>query len=96
LRRGFIDRDQWVQLRDRFRAEWLEHRDDVRARNREVEGGPSYYVVRRHRIGAHLLGTVSYLLKTGSMTTVKAVKVLGVKPKNVAELLAGGPKPANA
>jgi Zn-dependent peptidase ImmA (M78 family) len=96
VRRGSIDRDQWVQLRDRFRAEWLEHRDDVRARNREAEGGPSYYVVRRHRIGAHLLGTVSYLLKTGSMTTVKAAKVLGVKPKNVAELLAGGPKPANA
>jgi Zn-dependent peptidase ImmA (M78 family) len=83
VRRGSIDRDQWVQLRDRFRAEWLEHRDDVRARNREAEGGPSYYVVRRHRIGAHLLGTVSYLLKTGSMTTVKAAKVLGVKPKNV-------------
>jgi Zn-dependent peptidase ImmA (M78 family) len=24
LRRGSIDRDRWVQLRDRFRAEWLE------------------------------------------------------------------------
>lgn len=96
LRRGLIEPTQWTELRQHFRAQWLEHREEQRARRRGQDGGPSYYVVRRHRVGGHLLGTVSYLTKTGSMTTVKAGRVLGVKPKNVARLLQQGPAPVRA
>lgn len=96
LRSGLIEPPRWTELREHFRDQWLTHKEDVRARRREQDGGPSYYVVRRHRVGGHLLSTVTYLTRTGSMTTVKAGRVLGVKPKNVARLLERGPTPVGA
>ena len=89
FRRGRLPREAWLALQHHFTTEWFDYRDEMRARGREQEGGPTYYVVRRHRLGPGLLGTVAYLLKSGSLTTVKAGKVLGVKPKNVAEVLSG-------
>ena len=57
-------------------------------RKKKSDGkGPSYYVVRRHRLGHALLGLVSRSLSEGMITYTKAGQVLGVKPRNVAPLL---------
>ena len=83
-----INQGTWVRLRDAFLADWLRERKARRARGRESEGGPNYYVVRRHRLGTALVDLVRRTLSDGTLTPSKAGKVLGVKPANVATLLA--------
>ena len=56
----------------------------------EREGGPSYFVVRRHRLGSGLIGTVNRLISAGALSTPKAGLVLGVKPTNVYPLITQG------
>ena len=80
---------RWTALRDYFRERWVTERERRRERGRETEGGPNYYVVRRHRIGTALVEATARLMATGALTTSKAGTVLGVKPKNVQELISG-------
>jgi Zn-dependent peptidase ImmA (M78 family) len=89
LREGRIDVERWRQITAAFRRQWLDQRERQRETAREVAGGPSYYVVRRHRIGQALLQTTARLLGSGALTTVKAGQVLGVRPNNVQALMAG-------
>lgn len=89
FRDGALTEAKWRALRDRFRREWLERRAAQKARDRESEGGPSYYVVRRHRLGSALLHFVARGLSEGELTPTKAGKVLGVKPRSLGPLLSG-------
>ncbi len=84
-----ITRAMWVALNQSFRAQWLSERERRRERAREAEGGPNYYLVRRHRLGPALLETTAHLMASGLLTTSKASAVLGVKLGNVQELVAG-------
>ena len=84
FRSGAISEKAWRSLDDRFRQEWLESQQVTKAK---AEGGPSYYVVRRHKLGAALLDLVSNSLKDGSLTYTKAGQILGVKPRNVDPLV---------
>ncbi|MGC9158905.1 MAG: ImmA/IrrE family metallo-endopeptidase [Terracidiphilus sp.] len=78
-------------------ARWQEldkHYDDERtaakarpASENKTEGGPSYYVVKRHRLGHALLDLVRSSLAEGFLTHTKAGQVLGVKPRNVDPLI---------
>ena len=86
-RTGRIGRDTWQYLSDTFRQHWLDSRSAAREQARGREGGPSYYVVRRHRVGAALMRVVGRLLASGALTTTKAGKILGVKPQGVQILL---------
>jgi hypothetical protein len=81
-----INESIWRQLTGRFTDEW------IASRNRHGEadtdgGGPSYYVLKRHRLGEALLGLVRRSLAEGTLTHTKAAQVLGVKPRNVDPLL---------
>ena len=49
--------------------------------------GPSYYVVRRHRLGRALMHTVSRALSEGTLSPTRASQILGVKPRSVSPLL---------
>jgi len=89
FRAGLIADGNWRTLKDRFRDEWLQGRAAHRARARENEGGPNYYVVRRHRLGSALLHFVARSMGEGALTPTKAGKVLGVKPRNLGPLLSG-------
>ncbi len=85
FRAGFISRELWTELTTRFREEWLSSK--ARQAEKQKTGGPSYYVVRRHHMGAALLDLVRRSLGEGSTTYTKAGQVLGVKPRNVGPLL---------
>ena len=87
-RANLIGQVQWEQLRETFRRQWLDRRDSQRDAAREEEGGPSYYVVKRHRVGSALLSTTARLLAAGALSTTKAGQVLGVRPNNVQSLFA--------
>lgn len=93
LRAGVLSEVAWRELSEQFQLEWRATREAQRERNRGQEGGPSYYVVRRHRLGAALLRFVARSMSEGSLTPTKAGKVLGVKARNVQPLLNGAALP---
>jgi Zn-dependent peptidase ImmA (M78 family)/transcriptional regulator with XRE-family HTH domain len=86
---GRLSQTEWRKLSAYFRQQWVASRDRIRERSKEAEGGPNYYVVRRHRVGAALLDLVARSMSAGTLTPTKAGKVLGVKPRSVAPLLSG-------
>jgi Zn-dependent peptidase ImmA (M78 family) len=90
LRAGIINRPMWSELSAHFHKEWLVFKQRQADRQKALGSGPSYYVVRRHRVGPALLGLVRRSLDEGNITYTKAGRVLGVKPRNVEPLLYAG------
>ncbi|MCK8457542.1 helix-turn-helix transcriptional regulator [Sphingomonas faeni] len=84
---GRVSEVRWISLRDQFRAEWLAAKDKNRERSRG-RPGPSWYVVRQHRLGSALLSLARRGIADGSLTPSRAARMLGVKPMNVYPLLA--------
>ncbi len=88
LRLGFISRDQWAQISATFRRHWLRNRDAAREANKG-NNGPSYYVVRRHRLGGRLIELSRRMMADGALSPVKAARILSVRPSNVYPLVGG-------
>ena len=88
FRLGFIHRGTWINLRDQYQAEWQQQREAEKP-PRSDQGGPSYYVVRRNRLGNGLLATVRRSVQSGDLTYTEASRILDVRPNNVAPLLEG-------
>ncbi len=86
LRVNVITRARWQELDRNYRDEWITAEARVRSGDKD-EGGPNYYVVRRHRLGRALLGLVEASLAEGFLTHTEAGQVLGVKPRNVDPLI---------
>jgi Zn-dependent peptidase ImmA (M78 family) len=82
LRSGRISSSVYKQVVDEFDAQRLAQR-----KKDEKEGGPNYYVVRRHRVGNALVSLVGRMVATGALTASKAGTVLGVKPTAVTRLV---------
>ncbi len=89
FRTGVITEKIWQQLRDRFHQEWIAHQERQAAKQKAREGGPSYYVVKKHRLGKALLAVADRSIREGLLTYTKAAKLLGVKARNVRPLLSG-------
>lgn len=83
-----IEHDDWVVYRNQFRSEWIASKARQKETNRGSDGGPNWYVVRRHRLGAALLAVARQGMADGSLTPTRAARMLGVKPMNVYPLLA--------
>ncbi|MDI2077914.1 hypothetical protein [Bradyrhizobium sp. Mp27] len=79
-----------------FRSQWKAARASERERNREREGGPNYYVVRRHRLGDALVNLTGRMLAERILSPTKAGKVLGVKASNVYGVVGAGSAGFNA
>ena len=88
-REGLIDPDMWTSVTTLFRAQWLKSKAAQRDRARESDGGPNYYVVRRHKLGNRLVGLAKRMLADGALSPSKAAAILGVKPSNVYSLMNG-------
>jgi Zn-dependent peptidase ImmA (M78 family) len=84
-RNGWIGADMANRLFGHFAERW--RREKQRSRESREATGPSYYVVRRHRLGAALLDAVRRGLQGDVLTHTKAAKILGVSPTNVGPLL---------
>lgn len=87
LRSGLIPNDRWELLRDEFKRLWLETRAADRRAARAAAGGPNYFVLRRFRAGGALVSLVSRLMKSGTLTSTRAAKVLGVKARSVYDVV---------
>ncbi|HJV82415.1 XRE family transcriptional regulator [Noviherbaspirillum sp.] len=86
---GRITKVTWETLTGRFRELWLQEKTSIKQAAAEAEGGPSYYMVRRHRLGSALVKIVKRTLDEGVLTPTKAGRILGVRPNNVALLVDG-------
>ena len=76
--------DDWQALSRHYRDKWAGRRD---AEPGKAQGGPDYYVLRRHRLGTRMLEVVSPLVASGDLTTTKAGRLLAVGANNVHRLL---------
>ncbi|MCE3001353.1 MAG: XRE family transcriptional regulator [Xanthomonadaceae bacterium] len=83
---GRLSRAKWMAVDQQIQAMWRTERAKEKAA-RADDAGPSFYVVRAHRLGSALLSFVDAGLKSGSLTVAKAAKLLGVKPRSVSPLL---------
>ena len=86
---GAISRSTWEIFRTEFHKQWVAQQNEQRekARNQLKAPSPSYYGVKRHRTGKALVELVARLINSGELTSTKAGKVLGVKPRNIFELI---------
>ncbi|NKJ82706.1 ImmA/IrrE family metallo-endopeptidase [Rhizobium leguminosarum] len=82
-REGIIDQETWSAVTTVFRQQWLRNRAAQRDRARENEGGPSYYTVKRHKLGNRLVELSRRMLAEGALSPSKAAAILGVKASNV-------------
>ena len=83
-----ISQDLYRQLSSVFRQEWREERERARANARQQRnGGPNYYTVRQHRLGSRLTGLVEHMMAADALSTSKAARILGIKPRQVQPLL---------
>ena len=89
-RAQIINQETYVQLSILFRQQWREERESFRARAREQEGGPSYYTIRRHRLGGRLINFVTRMMATDALSTSRASRILGLKSRQVQPLLGNG------
>ena len=87
FRVGALDKTKWLQIHQDFRERWLEVSREKKQETSKSEGGPSYYMIRRHRVGSTLINFVDRMLASGALTTTKAGTILDVKPKNVQNLI---------
>ena len=88
LRRlGWISARLHHDLSVRYAERWQAQKANARAANQMKEGGPSYYVVRQHRLGDALMDVVRRTIRENRLTHTKAAKILGVKPGTVESLI---------
>ena len=82
-RQSLIGRDDFEALSDVFRQHWTQQRE----RTPGQEGGPSYYTLRRHRMGSELIGLVRRMMAARALSPSRAARILGVTPTQVYRLL---------
>ena len=82
-----ITLEMWRSLEAGIRERWMAERRQEKEQVRSVNG-PSYYVVRRHRLGHAMLDFARHYTNVGTLSPSKAAKVLGVKARSVYPLLA--------
>lgn len=70
-----------------YAARWREIKAKERAKDQQKEGGPSFYVLKQHKLGDGLMEVVRRTLRDNLLSHTKAAKVLGVKSSSVEPLL---------
>ncbi len=89
-RSGLISQETYNRLRTFFRQAWQRERELRREHARKQQGAPSFYTVRRHRLGKRMIGLVDHMMATDALSTSSAAQILGVKPRQVQPLLDTG------
>jgi Zn-dependent peptidase ImmA (M78 family) len=86
FRSGAIQEHTWAHLNSTFRDLWQQNR--IKKRNASgVDSRADYYRVKKHRIGKALIQFVDQMMLEGSLSTYRAGMVLGIKAKNVQNLI---------
>lgn len=89
-RTGAFDFERFQQFKAAYREVFLARKAAEKERSSQKDGGPTYHVVRKHRVGTTLIRFVERMMHEGNLSTTKAGKVLGVGAHNVHALLEQG------
>ena len=89
-RAGAFSFERFQQFKAAYRRAFLARKAAEKEKSSEKEGGPTYHVVRKHRVGTTLIRFVERMMHEGNLSTTKAGKVLGVGAHNVHALLEQG------
>lgn len=85
---GQLSLEAWKALSTEIHGRWIaERRREKEIAKTKKVNGPSYYVVRRHRLGAAMLDFARRSMDAGTLSPARAAKALGVKPRSVYPLL---------
>lgn len=84
-----IEEDVYRRLANTYATRWQEAKLRRREHGRKEGTGPSYYTVRKHRLGNALINLIGRTLRADQITHTRAARMLGVKPGNVEPLLRG-------
>lgn len=79
LRVNIITHARWGELNKHYEDEWRAAQAQPASRDKN-QGGPSYYILKRHRLGHAILDLVKNSLVEGFLTHTRAGRVLGVSP----------------
>ena len=85
--KGWIARAVASSLFAMFADRWRREKEREKQNKKPDDTGPSFYTIRRHRLGAGLLATVRRALQEETLTYTRAAKILGVGPASVPTLL---------
>jgi Zn-dependent peptidase ImmA (M78 family)/transcriptional regulator with XRE-family HTH domain len=85
--KGWIARATASSLFAMFADRWRREKERQKQNKKPDDTGPTFYTVRRHRLGAGLLGTVRRALQEETLTYTGAAKILDVGPASVPPLL---------
>lgn len=85
---GRLSLEAWKTLSAEIHERWVsERRREKEIAKIKKTSGPSYYVVRRHRLGSAMLDFARRSMDAGTLSPARAAKALGVKPRSVYPLL---------
>jgi Zn-dependent peptidase ImmA (M78 family)/DNA-binding XRE family transcriptional regulator len=85
---GRLSLDEWKALSAEIHSRWTAERQREKdIAKMKKSSGPSYYVVRRHRLGSAMLNFAHHAMDAGTLSPAKAARVLGVRPRSVYPLL---------
>jgi Zn-dependent peptidase ImmA (M78 family) len=87
---GWIDRAAASKLFAMYADRWRREKQHERQNRRPEDSGPTFFMLRRHRLGAALLNVVRRALREETLTHTSAAKILGVGPASVSPLLQDG------
>lgn len=86
-RLGWIAPRIYRELTADYATRWAALRQRTRENNRESEGGPNYYTVKKFKLGDALIDVVRRTVRDNMLSHTKAAKVLGVKTSSVEPLI---------
>ena len=82
-----ISNTRWKAFDDHFYGEWQASKDRKLEAQASSKSGPSFPILRRHRLGPAIINLVARSLSEGVLTYTKAGQLLGVKPRTVESIL---------
>lgn len=92
-RTGRTDAETYGAVASIFAERWRRARQKQRDDRSDDDTGPSFYTVRRHRLGDAILRTVGAGLRADAITHSRAGQVFGVRPGAVEAVLANAAPP---
>ena len=84
-REGFIKKALWGKLSEFYSQQWSTHRDKEKEKMKQSAGGPSYYLVKKYKLGA-LVGLAQRFAYSGTLSTTRTGLLLGIRPLKVHRL----------
>jgi Zn-dependent peptidase ImmA (M78 family) len=86
-RANLLPYERYLEFKISFKQDFLKYKAAEKLKAKEIEGGPTYYITKKHRVGKGLITLVARMLYEGAISTTKAGRILGVKPQNVPGVL---------